>query len=74
MFLRGTIQIYCLGNKVRISYHLYTASLKKKTDTNELIYETESDAQTSNTNLWLPKGKGWGQIRSLGLIDTYYQT
>ena len=57
MLLRGTIQIYCLGNKVRISYHLYVAS-EKTTDTNELIYETESEAQTSKTKLWLPKGKG----------------
>ena len=27
---RGTIQIYCLGNKVRISYHLYVAFFLKK--------------------------------------------
>ena len=26
-----------------------------KNDTNELIYKTEVDAQTQNTNLWLPK-------------------
>ena len=29
-----------------------------KYDTNELIYETEIDSQSQNTNLWLPKGKG----------------
>ena len=29
-------------------------------DTNELIYKTETDSQTLKTNLWLPKGKGWG--------------
>ena len=29
-----------------------------KYDTNELIYKTETDSQTSKTNLWLPKGKG----------------
>ena len=28
-----------------------------KYDTNELIYETETDSQISKTNLWLPKGK-----------------
>ena len=35
-------------------------NLKKK-DTNELIYKTETDSQTSKTNLWLTKqkGKGW---------------
>ena len=27
-------------------------------DTNELIYETETDSQTQKTNLWLPKEKG----------------
>ena len=31
-----------------------------KYDTNELIYETETDSQTLKTNLWLPKGKGGG--------------
>ena len=35
-------------------------NLKKTNDTNELIYKTETDSQTSKTNLWLPKGKGWG--------------
>ena len=36
----------------------------------KLIYKTEIDSQTWKTNLWLPKGKGGGQIRSLGLTDT----
>ena len=31
-----------------------------KNDTNELIYKTETDSQTSETNLWLLKGKGVG--------------
>ena len=30
----------------------------KINDTKELIYKTETDSQTSKTNLWLPKGKG----------------
>ena len=38
-------------------YHLYVES-KKKRDTNELIYKTETNSQTSRTNLWLPKEKG----------------
>ena len=25
------------------------------------IYKTETDSQTSKTNLWLPKGKGGGE-------------
>ena len=34
-----------------------------KYDTKELIYKTETDSQTYQTNLWLPKGKGgWGGI------------
>ena len=40
-----------------ICYHLYVES-KKKRDTNELIYKTETNSQTSRTNLWLPKEEG----------------
>ena len=29
-----------------------------KCDTNELIYETETDSQTERTDLWLPRGRG----------------
>ena len=29
-----------------------------KYDTNEFIYKTETDSQTSRTNFQLPKGKG----------------
>ena len=41
-------------------YHMISLRcgiLKKKKDTNELIYKTEIDPQTEKTNLWLPKGK-----------------
>ena len=31
-----------------------------KYDTNELVYETETDSQTERTGLWLPKGRGSG--------------
>ena len=37
-------------------------NLKKKKDTNEIIYGTEIDPQTEITNLWLPKGEGGGGI------------
>ena len=30
-----------------------------KSDTSELIYNTETDSLTSRTNLWLPKWKEW---------------
>ena len=32
-----------------------------KYDTNELIYETETDSQTQRTYLWLPRGREWGR-------------
>ena len=58
-------------------YHMISlvcGILKKKKDTNELIYKIETDSQTLKTNLWLPKGKsgGEGKIRSLGLTDMHY--
>ena len=35
---------------------------KKKCDTNECVYKTETDLQILKTNLWLPKWKcGWGR-------------
>ena len=40
---------------------IYMWNLKKKIDTNELIYKTGADSQTLKTNLWLPKGKGCGE-------------
>ena len=33
-----------------------------KYDTNELIYETETDAQTERADLWLPRGRGEGSV------------
>ena len=33
----------------------------KKKDTNELICRIETNSQTLKTNLWLPKGTGWGR-------------
>ena len=57
-------------------YHviIYVGNLKY--DTNELIYETETDSQTKRTDLWLPRGKGYGGgwIGSLGLADANYYT
>ena len=39
----------------------YLLDVKSKKDTNELICRTETDSQTSKTNLWLPKGTGGGR-------------
>ena len=52
-------------------YHIaYIWNLKY--DTNELIYEAETDSQ--RTDWWLPRGKGlWeGWRGSLGLADASY--
>ena len=46
-------------------------NLKKKKDTNELIYKTEIDPQIQKTNLWLPKGKGKGGINQEFGINIY---
>ena len=35
-------------------------NLERK-DTNELIYETETDSQTYRMNFWLPGGKNGGR-------------
>ena len=35
--------------------HLY---VDPKCDTDELVYETETDTQTQKINLWLPTGEG----------------
>ena len=39
-----------------------------KYDTNELIYERETDSQTYRTDLWLPRGRGVGEGR-IGIWD-----
>ena len=42
-----------------------------KYDTNEPIYETETESQTQRTDWWLPRGQGVGEgwTGSLGLAD-----
>ena len=59
----------------QISYHVtYMWNLKYEMNkwANELIYKTETDSQTSKTNLWLPKGKrGGGGVDWEFGIDMY---
>ena len=45
-----------------------------KYDTNDLIYETETDSQTQKGDLWLPMGKGMekGMIGIFELGNTNY--
>ena len=40
-----------------------------KNNTDESVVKTETDSQTEKTNLWLPKGRKEGQIKSVGLTD-----
>ena len=47
-----------------IRYHLYVESKK---NTNEFIYKTEIDSQTSKTNLLLPKRKGKEHKLGIGI-------
>ena len=56
----------------RLSYITYMWNLKY--DTNEHIYETETESQTQRTDFWLPRGRwvGEGWIGSLGLADANY--
>ena len=42
-----------------------------KNDTNELICRTETDLQILKTNLWLPKGTGFGEGGTEGLGLAY---
>ena len=49
-----------LSQRKKISHDIIYMWNLKKNDTNELIYKTEIDSQTSKMNLWLPVGKsGW---------------
>ena len=48
----------------------YAWNLKR--DTNELIYKT--DSQTQGTGLQVPKGKGWGRDKLVGVCDQQIQT
>ena len=44
----------------QISYNI-TYMWDLKNDTNEPIYKSETDSQTSKINFWLPNGKGEGR-------------
>ena len=48
-----------VSQKEKNKYHMISLICGiLKNDTNELVYKTETDSQTSKTNLWLPVGKG----------------
>ena len=56
------IIILCdVSQKAKKSYDI-TYMWNLQNDTNELIYKTEINSQTLETNLWLPRGKGLGGI------------
>ena len=51
-----------LDRERQISYDItHMWNLILKSDTNELIYKTETDLHILKTNLWLPKGKPGGE-------------
>ena len=43
-----------------------------KNNTNELIYETETDSDIENKFMVIKGEGGMGKIRSMGLTDTNY--
>ena len=44
-----------------------------KHDTNELIYQTETDSQTQRRDVCVPRGSGWGRMNwSSGLAGANY--
>ena len=52
-----------VGQKEKDNHHIISLMCGNlKSDINELIYKTETDSQTSKTNMWLPKMTGgWGR-------------
>ena len=57
-----------VSQKEKDKYHMIpydiTYMQNLKYDTNEAMYETETDSQTQRTDLWLPRGRvGWGRDR-----------
>jgi len=60
----------CQREANTIWYHLH---VNLKCDTNELIYEIETDSQTQRADLWLPSGGvGEAMTGTLGLADAHY--
>ena len=69
--MNGPRDYHTKGSKSeKNKYHMISLTCGiYKDDTNELIYKTETDLQTLQTNLWLPKGKGGGGRDKLGVWD-----
>ena len=66
------LEIIILSGVRQTPYDItYTWNLKY--DTKELICETETDSQTQRTDLWLPRGGGWGRD-GLRVWDQQMQT
>ena len=50
------------SDRERIQYGItYMWNLKRKHDTNELVYKAETDSQTQRMNLMVTRGEMWGQ-------------
>ena len=62
-----------ISKKENEKYHMISLIIlwNLNYDTNELIYQAETDSQIQRTDLWLPRGRrvGEGCIESLKLVD-----
>ena len=47
-----------VSQKEKDKYHMMSHKWSLKYDTNEPIYETETESGTERTDLWLPRGRG----------------
>ena len=62
------IIILCEGSQTdKDNYYDITLMWNLQTDINELTYKMETDSQTLQTNLCLPKGKVGGRTDKLGV-------
>ena len=55
------ITISEVGQKEKDKYHVITYMWNLKYDTNEPVYETETDSRTERTDWCLPRGRGLGE-------------
>ena len=53
------LEIIILGQREKDKHHMTSLIYRiLKNDTKKLIYKIETDSQTQETNLWLPKREG----------------